>query len=82
LWGKHNHSWLLPITWWQGCHHQLTSIHDHWKSSIGESLGRNSPMWSNYLGSVLTPVSTSHLWCKLSASRLSGNCHTEIGVCQ
>jgi hypothetical protein len=42
----------------------------------------NSPMWSNYLSSLRTPVSTNHVWTKLSASRHSGNCLTEIGECQ
>jgi hypothetical protein len=42
----------------------------------------NSPMLSNYLGCVSSPVLTSCLWSKISASRLSGNCHTGIGECQ
>jgi hypothetical protein len=36
-------------------------------------------MLSNYLGNVSTPVPTSCLSGKFSASRLSGNCHTGIG---
>jgi hypothetical protein len=39
-------------------------------------------MLCNYLGTVSTPVSTSCLCGKLSASRLSGNCYTGIGECQ
>jgi hypothetical protein len=41
-----------------------------------------SPMLSNDLVSVPTPVLTSCLKSTISASRLSGNCHTGIGECQ
>jgi hypothetical protein len=47
-----------------------------------QTLGEISSLLSNYLGSVLPPVSTCHILSKLSASRLSGNCHAGMGECQ
>jgi hypothetical protein len=81
---QHSFSMMFPgttqyakpciVVFW---HHLDSHLHDTNLRTRG-----NSPMFSSYLGSVSTPVWTSWLWSKFSASKLSGNCHTGIGECQ